>query len=68
MGPIRYLVFYLLGGVVASLAQIAALSSSTVPNLGASGAIAAVMGAVNHLSAGQDSHSAYPRLVYLTSR
>jgi membrane associated rhomboid family serine protease len=45
MGPIRYLVFYLLGGVVASLAQIAALSSSTVPNLGASGAIAAVMGA-----------------------
>lgn len=45
MGPIRYLVFYLLGGLVASLAQIAALSSSTVPNLGASGAIAAVMGA-----------------------
>ena len=45
MGPIRYLVFYLLGGVVASLAQIFALSSSTVPNLGASGAIAAVMGA-----------------------
>jgi membrane associated rhomboid family serine protease len=45
MGPIRYLVFYLLGGLVASLAQIFALSSSTVPNLGASGAIAAVMGA-----------------------
>ena len=45
MGPIRYLIFYLLGGLVASLAQIAALSSSTVPNLGASGAIAAVMGA-----------------------
>jgi membrane associated rhomboid family serine protease len=45
MGPLRYLVFYLLGGVVASVAQIAAMSSSTVPNLGASGAIAAVMGA-----------------------
>jgi membrane associated rhomboid family serine protease len=45
MGPLRYLVFYLLGGLVASLAQIAAMSSSTVPNLGASGAIAAVMGA-----------------------
>ena len=45
MGPIRYLAFYLLGGVVASLAQIFAASSSTVPNLGASGAIAAVMGA-----------------------
>ena len=45
MGPIRYLAFYLLGGIVASVAQIAAMSSSTVPNLGASGAIAAVMGA-----------------------
>jgi membrane associated rhomboid family serine protease len=45
MGPVRYLAFYLLGGVVAFLAQIAAMSSSTVPNLGASGAIAAVMGA-----------------------
>ena len=45
MGPVRYLVFYLFGGVVAFLAQIAAASSSTVPNLGASGAIAAVMGA-----------------------
>jgi membrane associated rhomboid family serine protease len=44
MGPVRYLVFYLLGGLVAFLAQIAAASSSTVPNLGASGAIAAVMG------------------------
>ena len=45
MGPFRYLAFYLLGGIVASVAQIAAISSSTVPNLGASGAIAAVMGA-----------------------
>ena len=45
MGHLRYLAFYLLGGVVASLAQIAAASSSTVPSLGASGAIAAVMGA-----------------------
>ncbi len=45
MGPLRYLAFYLLGGVVATLAQIAAASSSTIPSLGASGAIAAVMGA-----------------------
>ena len=45
MGPIRYLAFYLLGGFIASIAQIAAMSGSTVPNLGASGAIAAVMGA-----------------------
>ena len=44
MGRGRYLVFYLLGGLVAMLAQIAADPHSTVPNLGASGAIAAVMG------------------------
>src|SRR5215813_571596 len=45
MGRLRYLGFYLVGGVVAMLAQIAATPHSTVPNLGASGAIAAVMGA-----------------------
>jgi len=45
MGRGRYLVFYLLGGVVAMLAQLAADPGSTIPNLGASGAIAAVMGA-----------------------
>src|SRR5206468_321211 len=38
-------VFYLLGGLAATAAQVAADPSSTVPNLGASGAIAAVMGA-----------------------
>ena len=45
MGRGRYLVFYLMGGLVAMLAQVAADPHSTVPNLGASGAIAAVMGA-----------------------
>jgi len=44
MGPVRYLIFYLLGGLAATAAQILAAPSSTVPNLGASGAIAAVMG------------------------
>jgi membrane associated rhomboid family serine protease len=45
MGRGRYLLFYLAGGLVAMLAQILADPHSTVPNLGASGAIAAVMGA-----------------------
>ena len=45
MNAWRYLVFYLVGGMVAMLAQVAAVPRSTVPNLGASGAIAAVMGA-----------------------
>ncbi len=45
MGSWRYLIFYLLGGVAAAAAQIAFAPHSTEPNLGASGAIAAVMGA-----------------------
>ena len=45
MGPVRYLLFYLLGGLVATLAQSLIAPTSTIPNLGASGAIAAVMGA-----------------------
>lgn len=45
MNPFRYLAFYLCGGLVAMLAQIALSPNSTVANLGASGAIAAVMGA-----------------------
>jgi membrane associated rhomboid family serine protease len=44
MGPLRFTTFYLLGGLAASFAQIVIDPSSTVPNLGASGAIAAVMG------------------------
>ncbi len=45
MSPRRYLTFYLAGGLAATLAQVATVPSSTVPMLGASGAIAAVMGA-----------------------
>ncbi|MGC1273222.1 MAG: rhomboid family intramembrane serine protease, partial [Planctomycetaceae bacterium] len=45
LGKLAYLAFYLLGGVAASLAHYVSDTSSTVPTLGASGAIAAVMGA-----------------------
>jgi membrane associated rhomboid family serine protease len=45
MGRWRYLGFYLAGGLAATLAQVAGNPHSTIPNLGASGAIAAVMGA-----------------------
>ncbi len=45
MGPWRYAIFYLLGGIAAAAFQIAFDPHSTIPNLGASGAIAAVMGA-----------------------
>jgi membrane associated rhomboid family serine protease len=45
MGHFGFLVFYLGGGVVAMCAQVLGDPSSHVPCLGASGAIAAVMGA-----------------------
>jgi membrane associated rhomboid family serine protease len=45
MGKVPFLVFYLLGGLAATIAHIAVDPSSTVPVVGASGAIAAVMGA-----------------------
>jgi len=45
MNPLWYLIFYIAGGLVSMLAQVLIIPSSTVPNLGASGAIAAVMGA-----------------------
>jgi membrane associated rhomboid family serine protease len=45
MGRGRYLLFYLVAGVVATFAHIALDPGSTVPLIGASGAIAGVMGA-----------------------
>jgi rhomboid family protein len=45
MGSVRYLIFYLLGGAAAMAAQVAGDPHSTITVLGASGAIAAVMGA-----------------------
>jgi membrane associated rhomboid family serine protease len=45
LGHVGYAFFYLSGGVVAGLAHVAASPSSVVPTVGASGAIAAVMGA-----------------------
>ena len=45
MGPVRYLLFYIVGGIFAMSAQILGDPFSRIPSLGASGAIAAVMGA-----------------------
>jgi membrane associated rhomboid family serine protease len=45
MGSVRFLLFYLGGGLLAMLAQVAGDPQSSIPMLGASGAIAAVMGA-----------------------
>jgi membrane associated rhomboid family serine protease len=44
MGKLRYAAFYLLGGLAAGLTQVAVSPDSTTPLVGASGAIAAVLG------------------------
>jgi membrane associated rhomboid family serine protease len=44
MGPARFVAFYLLGGLVALLAQTVIDPNATVPTIGASGAVAAVLG------------------------
>ena len=45
LGNTRFLVFYLIGGIVAGLAQAFLFSNTMTLTLGASGAIAAVLGA-----------------------
>ena len=45
MGGGRYLIFYLLSGVAAALMETFILPGSSVPMIGASGAIAGVLGA-----------------------
>ena len=45
LGHFRYLFFYILGGVIAGLTQVLIAPNSSIPSIGASGAIAAVLGA-----------------------
>ena len=44
MGPVRFIIFYLLAGIAALALQVAIGPESLVPTLGASGAIAGVLG------------------------
>jgi membrane associated rhomboid family serine protease len=44
LGPARYAAFYLAAGTVGALAQVFSLPTSTVPMIGASGAVAGVLG------------------------
>jgi membrane associated rhomboid family serine protease len=44
MDELRFVAFYLLGGIVALAAQVAVDPNAAVPTVGASGAIAAVLG------------------------
>jgi membrane associated rhomboid family serine protease len=57
MGAVRYLLFYLAAGAIAALVHAALLPGSPIPTVGASGAIAGVLGAYAH---------AFPRARVLT--
>ncbi len=45
LGHVKYLLFYLLGGIAASMAHVVTHVDDVIPSVGASGAVAAVMGA-----------------------
>jgi len=45
MGPLRFIIFYLVCGVLAALTQVLVTPNATIPSVGASGAIAGVLGA-----------------------
>ncbi len=45
LGPVKFLVFYLLCGIAATMSQLAFSLDSNIPNLGASGAVAGALGA-----------------------
>ena len=50
LGPVKFICFYILSGIAAALTQVFLNTESTIPMIGASGAIGGVLGAyiVNH--------------------
>jgi membrane associated rhomboid family serine protease len=66
LGALPYLGFYLMGGLAADGLQIAFDQSSTIPNVGASGAIAAVLGAYLFLFPGARVKTLVFLLVFIT--
>jgi membrane associated rhomboid family serine protease len=67
MGHIRFLVFYVTCGVAAAAAQVAISPNSTVPMVGASGAISGVLGAYLMLYPRVRVHALLPLGFYITT-
>jgi membrane associated rhomboid family serine protease len=44
MGPVKFVIFYLLSGVAAGAGQLVVNADAAIPNIGASGAVAGVLG------------------------
>ncbi len=64
MGPFRFLIFYLGCGIVAGIVHIASNPRSTVPAVGASGAIAGVMAAYLALYPRAQILAMFPIIIY----
>jgi membrane associated rhomboid family serine protease len=67
MGHVRFVVFYLLCGIAAAALQIVSDPSSTIPMVGASGAISGVMGAYVVLYPRVGVHLLVPIFVFITT-
>jgi len=64
-GPVGFTAFYLASGIVAAVAQMLAVPGSTVPTLGASGAVAGVLGAYILLFPGASVVTIIPVFVFI---
>ena len=67
MGPVRFIVFYLLCGLAAAAFQVAADPASPLPMVGASGAIGGVMGAYVLLYPRVHVHMLFILIIYVTT-
>jgi membrane associated rhomboid family serine protease len=68
LGHFRYLIFYFLSGIAATLAHAIANPGSRMPSIGASGAIAGVLGAYLLLFPRQRVTTLIPIFVFITVR
>jgi membrane associated rhomboid family serine protease len=66
MGPARYLVFYIVCGVLAGLVHFLSARTSGIPTVGASGAISGVLGAYALLFPGARIHTLIILVFYIS--
>jgi membrane associated rhomboid family serine protease len=64
LGHVKYAVFYIVGGAAGSLAHTLVFPNSTIPSIGASGSIAAVLGAFLVLRPGAEIVTLFPLVIY----
>jgi membrane associated rhomboid family serine protease len=66
MGPLRFIIFYLITGVAGALTQVFTAADPTIAMIGASGAVSGVLGAYLVLYPFARVHTLVPLLFYFT--